>query len=186
MIMSTEQPEKELNPRQKLFCIEYLKDLNATQAAIRAGYSEDTARQIGSENLSKPDIQEEIKRIVNELLIQAKIPLEKQIFDYWLKRATYNFLDIVNLDGTLKLNEGQTTEQKEAELIEKGLQVCIDGIERRMTESGKVTVKYKLADKDKANEMLSKYIQMIRDKIDLNLINVSIGKPPLPEDAYKE
>lgn len=49
-----------LTPKQQRFVEEYLKDLNATQAAIRAGYSEDSARQMGSENLSKPAIQDAI------------------------------------------------------------------------------------------------------------------------------
>ena len=46
----------QLNPRQQRFVQEYLIDLNATQAAIRAGYSARTAQQTGSENLSKPVI----------------------------------------------------------------------------------------------------------------------------------
>lgn len=46
-----------LNDKQKQFCEEYLIDLNATQSAIRAGYSEKTAHSIGSENLMKPEIQ---------------------------------------------------------------------------------------------------------------------------------
>jgi phage terminase small subunit len=45
-----------LTARQQTFVEEYLVDLNATQAAIRAGYSEKTARSVGSENLTKPDI----------------------------------------------------------------------------------------------------------------------------------
>jgi phage terminase small subunit len=45
-----------MTPKQQRFVDEYLIDLNATQAAIRAGYSERTARQAGAENLSKPDI----------------------------------------------------------------------------------------------------------------------------------
>ena len=52
----------ELTEKQKRFCEEYLIDLNATQAAIRAGYSENTAQQIGSENLSKLVIQEYISK----------------------------------------------------------------------------------------------------------------------------
>ncbi|HDL7611618.1 TPA: terminase small subunit [Yersinia enterocolitica] len=58
-----------LTDKQELFAREYLKDLNATQAAIRAGYSEKTARKIGSENLTKPDIAEriiELKDVRNE------------------------------------------------------------------------------------------------------------------------
>lgn len=45
-----------LTPKQERFVLEYLVDLNATQAAIRAGYSERTARQTGAENLAKPVI----------------------------------------------------------------------------------------------------------------------------------
>lgn len=48
---------KPLTDKQKRFADEYLIDLNATQAAIRAGYSEKTARSIAQENLTKPDIQ---------------------------------------------------------------------------------------------------------------------------------
>ena len=51
-----------MTAKQQLFCDEYLIDLNATQAAIRAGYSEKTARKIGQENLTKPDIQEYIQK----------------------------------------------------------------------------------------------------------------------------
>lgn len=51
---------KLLTDKQALFVKEYLIDLNATQAAIRAGYSERTARKIGQENLTKPDIQQAI------------------------------------------------------------------------------------------------------------------------------
>lgn len=58
-----------LTPKQQLFCDEYLIDLNATQAAIRAGYSEKTAKQIGQENLSKPDL----KKYIEERL-KAKEP----------------------------------------------------------------------------------------------------------------
>jgi phage terminase small subunit len=46
-----------MTPKQERFVEEYLVDLNATQAAIRAGYSARTAREIGRENLDKPDIQ---------------------------------------------------------------------------------------------------------------------------------
>ena len=47
-----------LTAKQQRFCDEYLIDLNATQAAIRAGYSEKNARNIASENLAKPNIRE--------------------------------------------------------------------------------------------------------------------------------
>lgn len=66
----------DLTAKQELFCTEYLIDLNATQAAIRAGYSENTASVIGSENLAKPYIAEYIAVLRAELsaetLVDAK------------------------------------------------------------------------------------------------------------------
>lgn len=56
-----------LTDKQQKFCEEYLIDLNATQAAIRAGYSEKTANRIASENLSKLDIQEYIKELQDKI-----------------------------------------------------------------------------------------------------------------------
>lgn len=56
-------PTPELTAKQKMFCKEYLVDLNATQACIRAGYSKKTANRIASENLSKPVIHNEIQRL---------------------------------------------------------------------------------------------------------------------------
>ncbi len=55
--------DQSLTAKQEQFCLEYMVDLNATQAAIRAGYSKDTAQQIGSENLSKPLIAEKIAQL---------------------------------------------------------------------------------------------------------------------------
>ena len=51
-----EEWETELTPKQRAFVREYLIDLNATQAAIRAGYSEKAARSVAAENLTKPNI----------------------------------------------------------------------------------------------------------------------------------
>ncbi|MBS1988744.1 terminase small subunit [Candidatus Dependentiae bacterium] len=55
-----------LKDKQEIFCKEYLKDLNGTQAAIRAGYSEKTANRIASEILSKPVIRTRIKELMDE------------------------------------------------------------------------------------------------------------------------
>jgi len=53
----------ELEPKENRFCWEYLVDLNATQAAIRTGYSKRSASSIGYENLQKPEIQKYINRL---------------------------------------------------------------------------------------------------------------------------
>lgn len=56
-----------MKPKHIAFCSEYIKDHNATQAAIRAGYSEHTAKQIGSKLLTKIDIQAKVKELETEI-----------------------------------------------------------------------------------------------------------------------
>lgn len=55
-----------MTKKQKRFVEEYLIDLNATQAAIRAGYSPQTAYSIGEENLRKPEIKSRIDKAMAE------------------------------------------------------------------------------------------------------------------------
>ncbi len=65
-----------LTPKQKRFIDEYLTDLNATQAAIRAGYSKKTAAQVGFENLRKPQIAAAVSRAKQERSEATKIDAE--------------------------------------------------------------------------------------------------------------
>lgn len=60
-----------LTNKQKMFIVEYTIDFNATQAAIRAGYSKKTAQAIGTENLSKPVIKQAIEDKIDELIMSA-------------------------------------------------------------------------------------------------------------------
>jgi len=62
-----------LTPKQQRFVEEYLIDLNATQAAIRAGYSKRTAKAIGCENLTKPDVITVIEKAKAERSDETKI-----------------------------------------------------------------------------------------------------------------
>jgi phage terminase small subunit len=65
-----------MTPKQIKFCQEYLVDLNATQAAIRAGYSKKTAFMTGHENLRKPNIEAEIARNQKKLQEKTQITAE--------------------------------------------------------------------------------------------------------------
>lgn len=62
-----------LTDKQEKFCYEYVLHLNATKAAINAGYSEKTAYSIGGENLKKPEIQERIKYMQDNLAETAQL-----------------------------------------------------------------------------------------------------------------
>lgn len=68
---------EKLTVKQERFCTEYIIDLNATQAAIRAGYSVKTANRIASENLSKPDIQRKIQELQQERAERTEITQDK-------------------------------------------------------------------------------------------------------------
>lgn len=72
-----------LTPKQALFVQEYLVDLNATQAAIRAGYSQDTARAIGCENLTKPDIADAIASAQAERSARTEITQDMVLKELW-------------------------------------------------------------------------------------------------------
>lgn len=81
MSKKTEE-EIKLTNKQRRFVEEYLIDLNATQAAIRAGYSEKTAGQIGEQNLKKLEIKKIIDRRLAELTTAAEIKQEDVLKRY--------------------------------------------------------------------------------------------------------
>lgn len=70
-----------MNAKQRRFCDEYLIDCNATQAAIRAGYSKKTAKQIGQENLTKPDLKSYIDEQL-EILHNQKTADAQEVLEY--------------------------------------------------------------------------------------------------------
>ena len=70
-----------LTPKQQLFAAEYLVDFNATRAAIAAGYSKKSARSIGAENLTKPDIQHALVEGREKKLELAQITAREVIQD---------------------------------------------------------------------------------------------------------
>lgn len=97
-----------LTTKQRLFVEEYLTCLNAAEAARRAGYSEKTARSIGQENLTKPDIKAAIEAGLKQRAMPAEEVLAR-LAD--MARATADdFITVhksplLNLDGTPVLDE---------------------------------------------------------------------------------
>lgn len=72
----------QLTDKQQKFCDEYLVDLNSTQAAIRAGYSKTSAKVIGCENLTKPDIQEYLQKKRKLWANKLEITQERILTEY--------------------------------------------------------------------------------------------------------
>jgi hypothetical protein len=123
--------------------------------------SYDTAKVEASRLLTKPNIQELIAETLRGIIEREKIPLEKRILDFWVKRAFYDITEIIGLDGELKITE--------EDLRGKSLAVCIDSVNKKTTAQG-ANIEYKFANKDEAVKMLQGYIQMIKpqtQKIDI-------------------
>ena len=157
---------KELTPKELLFANKYLtNDFNATEAAIDAGFSENTARQQGSRLLTKVNIKEYIKAQLTEVIGTIKDILEKKIVDTYFKRAFYDIAQFTNENGEVDINK----------INESGYGCIIDGVKKARTvttgdsfEKTEPAV-YDIADRDKALAQLTKYMQLISDKIDLDV-----------------
>ena len=66
-----------LTAKQEQFCLEYMIDLNATQASIRAGYSANGANVTGAQNLAKPSIQKKLQELKKKKIRKAIITAEE-------------------------------------------------------------------------------------------------------------
>lgn len=139
-----------LTAKQRFFVEEYLVDLNATQAAIRAGYSKKTARFIGCENLTKPNIAAAIAKKKAER--SARVQLDADRVLYQLKAiATSDIRDYLSYGPkgvTLKDSRGLTNEQSAA----------IEEVTETVGSKGRSTVRCKLYDKLKALDMAMKHL----------------------------
>lgn len=82
-----------MTDKQRLFITEYLKDLNATQAAIRAGYAQDSAAAEGSRLLRNVNISSEISAYLERLMAENKSAIKAKIIDE-LKQLAFNDLEV--------------------------------------------------------------------------------------------
>ena len=142
-----------MTAKQKRFCDEYLIDLNATKAAIRAGYSERTAQSIGTENLTKPLIQ----KYISDRMTEKESEL------------------IATQDEVLRYLTSVLRDTTDSETIV--VEGCGDGV----SEARKMRVKPSEKDKLKAAELLGKRYALFTEKVDqavdmdLN-INIDYGE----------
>ena len=153
-----------LNAKQLAFCQEYLIDLNATQAAIRAGYSVKTARQVAAENLTKPDIQTEVSRLIDERAARNKIDADTVLGEL-LRIARADIGQAFNPDGSLKSMADMPEEIRRAIA---GVDVFEEFAGRgEDREQIGFTKKVRFWDKVKALEMLGRHLRMFSDRVEL-------------------
>lgn len=146
-----------LTNKQKRFCQEYMIDLNASQAAIRAGYCIKNARQIGSENLTKLDIQQEIQRLMDERSKKTEITAE----DVLRELTKIGFSNICNF-VEFGQQKAETQNNNSSHYIKIKSSIEVDGSmisEIRETKNGIV---FKLHDKVKALELIGKHLGMFK------------------------
>lgn len=94
------EESKTMPLKQQLFCREYILDFNATQAAIRSGYSEKTARQQGTRLLTNVDIQSCVQKIINERMAGLNVNA-----DWVLKRLSHEAMNASSDSARVKALE---------------------------------------------------------------------------------
>ena len=153
-----------MTKKQKLFVEEYLIDLNATQAAIRAGYSAKTAQEQASRLLSNVMVQGSIAKAMAERSKRTGINQDR-ILQEIAKLALVNIDDVVDLK-TGKIKKTATKEDL----------ACIQSIKIKPTEFG-IEREIKFYDKKGSLEMAGKHLGMFKDKLELETdmdLNITI------------
>lgn len=141
-----------LTPKQKRFVAEYLVDLNATAAAIRAGYSKKTAEVIGYENLRKPQIEAAINQAIQEREKRTEIT-QDMVLRETAKLAFFDIRKMFGKDGK-PLNISELDADTAAALVGLDVQDIADNDGDYVG----FVKKYKMADKLKALELLGKHL----------------------------
>lgn len=143
-----------MTKKQKRFVEEYLIDLNATQAAIRAGYSPDTAGSIGAENLKKPEIKSRIDKAMAERSKRTGINQDRVLQE--LARIGFaKITDVVDPD-TAEIRPDASDDDL----------ACIQSIKIKPNEFG-TEREVKLYDKKSALVDLGKHLGLFKDKLEL-------------------
>jgi len=153
----------ELNDRQKMFVAEYLKDFNATKAAIRSGYSEDSAAVLGCKNMALP----KIKKAISDSLESAGITIERSLLEL-SKLAYSDITDYIDID-----EDTGSTKTKALKNIPIGASRAIECIEedriiKENQDGSQIVVhdkyKFKLYSKLKALELIIKHLSKAEDQ----------------------
>ena len=145
--------------KQERFIEEYLVDLCATQAAIRAGYSPKSANKIASENMAKPDIRARIDQAMAELSRRTGVNQERVIREL-AKAAFVNAADLVDFETGKLLPQASATDTAVIASVKVKTIPTADGLG--------VDREIRMADKLKALELLGKHFGMFTDNVRLS------------------
>ena len=155
-----------LTEKQKRFVEEYLIDLNATQAAIRAGYSAKTANEQGARLLVNVSIQKAISRAMTARSNRTNISQERVVNEL-AKIAFLNIADLIDQNGNMKSNVSRDDMAGIEWMRSRGIE----------TENGYVKeTEFRLTSKLKALELLGRHLGMFTDRVELSGLQAEQGK----------
>jgi len=140
-----------LTEKQKKFCEEYLIDLNATKAAVRAGYSKKTANTIAAQNLAKLSVQKYISELQREQSERTRITADQVLEEL----AAIAFSDRTELARVVS-RQGETAETKD---LPDTVKKAVSGVKQ-----GRNGVEVSSYDKLRALELLGKHLGMFIDR----------------------
>jgi len=147
---------KGLSPKQKTFVAEYLVDLNATEAALRAGYSKKSAASIGQENLQKPAIAEAVEKALADRVERIEITQDAVVQELACI-AFGNISDVAEWEGEHVKVLSSSTRSKRVLAAVAGVSETQHGLTVRMH------------DKQAALLNLGKHLGMFREKVELEV-----------------
>ena len=148
-----------MTPKQKRFVEEYLVDLNATQAAIRAGYSERTAYSQGQRLLKNVEIQKAMSVAMENRSSATEITAEKVLTE--LARIAFS-----DHSGIVKYEKGRVV-VTETEKLNEDQRRVISELSQVDTNAG-TSIKVKLYDKQKALELLGRHLGLFPNKVEMS------------------
>lgn len=154
-----------MTPKQQRFVEEYLVDLNATQAAIRAGYSKKTANEQASRLLADVNISSAVAAKLNQRSEKVGITAER-VLDEIAAMAFYDPADLTieRKDGKGAVVIGGINGPDDIKNLPETVRRAIVGW--KYTEHG---FEVKLADKSKALDQLARHLAIYNDKLNVNL-----------------
>jgi phage terminase small subunit len=164
--------DSDLTEKQRLFCLYYVRSFNATQSAIKAGYSPATAHVQGPRLLGNVRVREEIKRIkqcmTNELFIEAMDVLNKYIKIAFSDITDYltfgqREVQVMGAFGPVEDENGYPV-MKEVNYVDFKESGIVDGTIISEVKQGKDGVSIKLEDRMKALDKLALYFDLFPDK----------------------
>jgi phage terminase small subunit len=192
--MAKSSGNRPLTPKQNTFVHEYLKDLNATQSAIRAGYSKKTAEAIGKENLQKPLIQEAIRqaledrekatgittqRVLRELGaiafadatdvvgVEMKPFLKEERFYKGNRRIKPSEFYALPYEEQEKIRIEEVMEDRQTVVIQNMSELSPDQKKSIASiKQGKNGIEVTFHNKEKALEMIARHLGMFNDKVE--------------------